>query len=244
MTAPSTSSPRVVVVTGAGSGIGAATAAAFVDRGDRVAGLDLGGAAPAGVELVRCDVTDRAAVTAAIDDAAVDGRIDVLANVAGIPQLGRLATISEDVWDRTLAVDLKGPFLTMQAALPYLRAARGCVVNVASVAGRVPQPYVAAYAAAKGGLVQMSRSLAMELGPEGVRVNCVCPGGVDTPLVARVAEQYPDDLDPRLADRMHPLLAGAGFMPPAEVAAAIVYLASPQAGYVSGAVLSMDGMQG
>lgn len=238
------SAPRVVVVTGAGSGIGAATASAFAELGDRVIGLDVAGTAPEGVELVTCDVTDRSAVVAAIDAAAVDGRIDVLANVAGIPQFGRLATITEEEWDRTVAVDLKGPFLTMQAAFPYLREARGCIVNVASVAGRLPNPYVAAYAAAKGGLVHLSRSLAMELGPEGIRVNCVCPGGVDTPLVTEVAKRYPDDLDPRLADRMHPLLKDAAFMPPAEVAASIVYLASPAAAYISGAVLALDGMQG
>lgn len=236
--------PRVVVVTGAGSGIGAATAAAFVELGDRVVGLDVAGTAPPGAELVTCDVTDRAAVTAAIDGAAVDGRIDVLANVAGIPQFGRLETITEDVWDRTLAVDLKGPFLTIQAALPYLRAARGSVVNIASVAGRIPNPYVAAYAAAKGGLVHLSRSLAMELAPDGVRVNCVCPGGVDTPLVAEVAKSYPSDLHPRLTDRMNPLLDGTSFMPPSEVAASIVYLSSAAAGYISGAVLALDGMQG
>lgn len=237
-------SARVVVVTGAGSGIGAATASAFAALGDRVVGLDVSGTAPDGVELVTCDVTDRVAVAAATAAAAVDGRIDVLANVAGIPQFGRLETITEDVWDRTLAVDLKGPFLTMQAALPYLRAARGCVVNVASVAGRIPNPYVAAYAAAKGGLVHLSRSLAMELAPDGIRVNCVCPGGVDTPLVAEVAKSYPSDLDPRLTDRMNPLLDGTSFMPPSEVAASIVYLSSAAAGYISGAVLSLDGMQG
>ncbi|MDP3966689.1 MAG: SDR family oxidoreductase [Nocardioides sp.] len=244
MTTPTDASrPRVVVVTGAASGIGHAAATRFAALGDTVFGLDLADTVPAGVEHVACDVSDRTAVEAAIAHAATEGRIDVLANVAGIVQFGRLETITDAQWERTLAVDLKGPFLTMQAALPHLRAAQGNVVNVASVAGRIPQPYVAAYAAAKGGLVQMTRSLALELAPDAVRVNCVCPGTVDTPLVGQVAESMPDDLDPRASDRLMMMLPH-GVMTPDEVAASIVYLASADARSVTGAVLAIDGAMG
>lgn len=244
MTTPlDSTSPRVVVVTGAASGIGHAAATRFAALGDTVFGLDLADTVPDGVRHVPCDVSDRSAVEAAIGLAAVGGRIDVLANVAGIVQFGRLETITDAQWERTLAVDLKGPFLTMQAALPHLRTAQGNVVNVASVAGRVPQPYVAAYAAAKGGLVQMTRSLALELAPDAVRVNCVCPGTVDTPLVGQVAEAMPDDLDARVSDRLMMMLPH-GVMAADEVAASIVYLASAEARSVTGAVLAIDGAMG
>ncbi|WP_121257877.1 SDR family NAD(P)-dependent oxidoreductase [Nocardioides ferulae] len=231
--------PRVVVVTGAASGIGHATARQFADQGDTVLGLDLGDSVPDGVEFVHCDVASRASVEAAIARAAEHGRIDVLANVAGVVQFGRVETITEAEWDRVLAVDLKGPFLMIQAALAHLRASRGCIVNVASVAGRIPQPYAAAYGAAKGGLVQLTRSLALELAPDGVRVNAICPGGVMTPMIDQVAARYPTDLDPKVQDRLHGLLPH-GFLGPDEVAAAIVFLSSPQTRSITGDVMAVD----
>ncbi len=107
----------------------------------------------------------------------------MLANVAGIVQFGRFEQISEAEWDRVHAVDLKGPFFVMQAALPHLKACGGNIVNVSSVAGNVSQPYATAYAAAKGGLTQLTKALALELSPDGIRVNAICPGTVDTPIV-------------------------------------------------------------
>ena len=135
---------------------------------------------------------------------------------------------------------MRGPFFLIQAALPHLRASRGCVVNVSSVAGRIPQPYAAAYAVAKGGLTQLTRSLALELSPDGIRVNAVCPGTVDTPLVAKVAETYPADLDPRVSDRLLAMLPG-GASTPDEIASTIVYLASGDARMMTGAVVAHDG---
>jgi NAD(P)-dependent dehydrogenase (short-subunit alcohol dehydrogenase family) len=234
--------PRVVVVTGAASGIGHATAALFRDQGATVFGLDLAPTVPDGVTFVECNVADRASVEAAIEACAGEGRIDVLANVAGVVQFGRFETITDAEWDRVHAVDLKGPFLVMQAALPWIRAAKGSIVNVSSVAGRVPQPYTTAYSAAKGGLTMLTRSLALELSPEGIRVNAICPGTVDTPIVAEVAERLTDDLDPRVADRLMMMLSGT--IAPADIAAAIAYLASPEAGFVTGAVLAVDGGMG
>jgi meso-butanediol dehydrogenase/(S,S)-butanediol dehydrogenase/diacetyl reductase len=231
---------RVVVVTGAASGIGHATAELFRDAGDLVFGLDIARTVPDGVSYVECNVADKASVDAAIAECGVHGRIDVLANVAGIVQFGRFDQITEAEWDRVHAVDLKGPFLTMQAALPYLRACRGNVVNVSSVAGNKPQGYTTAYSAAKGGLTMLTRSLALELAPERIRVNAVCPGTVDTPIVTQVAEMFPDDLDPRVADRLMMMVPGRAITP-AELGSAIVYLASREARMITGAVLAFDG---
>jgi NAD(P)-dependent dehydrogenase (short-subunit alcohol dehydrogenase family) len=230
----------VVVVTGAASGIGHATAELFRDAGDLVFGLDIAPTVPEGVSFVECDVADRTSVDAAIAQCGQHDRIDVLANVAGVVQFGRFETITEAQWDRVHAVDLKGPFLTMQAALPYLRACRGCIVNVSSVAGNKPQGYTTAYSAAKGGLTMLTRSLALELAPERIRVNAVCPGTVDTPIVSQVAEIFPDDLDPRVADRLMMMIPGRAITP-AELGSAIVYLASPEARMITGAVLAFDG---
>ena len=231
---------RVVVVTGAASGIGYATAELFRDLGDTVFGLDINPTVPDGVTYVECNVGDRAAIEAAVETCAVQGRIDVLANVAGIVQFGRIETVTEDEWDRVHAVDLKGPFFLIQAALPHIRACGGNIVNVSSVAGNAAQPYATAYAAAKGGLTQLTKSLALELSPEGIRVNAVCPGTVDTPIVTEVAEKYPDDLDPRVADRLMMMLPGRAISP-AELGASIVYLASPAARMITGCVLAHDG---
>lgn len=233
-------SQRVVVITGAASGIGFATAELFRDAGDLVFGLDIQPTVPDGVTYVECNVGDRASVDAAIAVCAAHGRIDVLANVAGIVQFGRFEQISDAEWDRVHAVDLKGPFMMMQAAMPYLKSCRGNIVNVSSVAGNVAQPYATAYAAAKGGLTMLTKALALELSPDNIRVNAICPGTVDTPIVSHVASIFPDDLDPRVADRLMMMLPGRAIAP-AEIGSAIVYLASKDARMITGAILAFDG---
>ena len=232
------SSQRVVVITGAASGIGYATAELFRDAGDIVFGLDINATVPEGVTYVECNVGNKAAVDAAIEICAQHGRIDVLANVAGIVQFGRIETVTEEEWDRVLAVDLKGPFFLIQAALPHLRACKGNVVNVSSVAGNVAQPYATAYASAKGGLTQLTKALALELSPEGIRVNAVCPGTVDTPIVEQVFHKLTDDLNTRVADRLMMMLPG-GAIAPKEIGEAIVYLANAR--MATGTILAVDG---
>jgi meso-butanediol dehydrogenase/(S,S)-butanediol dehydrogenase/diacetyl reductase len=231
---------RVVVITGAASGIGYATAELFRDLGDTVFGLDINPTVPEGVTYVPCNVGDKAAVDAAVEACAVHGRIDVLANVAGIVQFGRIETVTEEEWDRVHAVDLKGPFFLIQAALPHIRGCGGNIVNVSSVAGNVAQPYATAYAAAKGGLTQLTKALALELSPEGIRVNAICPGTVDTPIVEQVFHKLTDDLDTRVADRLMMMLPG-GAITPGEIGETIVWLASPGARMVTGAVIAHDG---
>ncbi len=239
MTQPPTDQ-RIVVITGAASGIGHATAELFRDLGDVVFGLDIHPSVPEGVTYVECDVASKASVDAAIEQCAQHGRIDVLANVAGIVQFGRFEQITEAEYDRVQAVDLKGPFLTMQAAMPHLKACTGNIVNVSSVAGNVPQPYATAYAAAKGGLTQLTRALALELSPDNIRVNAICPGTVDTPIVTQVASNFPTDLDPRVSDRLLMMLPGRAISA-AEIGSAIVYLASKDARMITGSILAFDG---
>lgn len=231
---------RVVVVTGAASGIGYATAELFRDLGDTVFGLDIKATVPDGVTYVECNVGDLDSVANAVATCAADGRIDVLANVAGIVQFGRIETVTPEEWERVHAVDLRGPFFLMQAALPHLRACGGNIVNVSSVAGNAAQPYATAYAAAKGGLTQLTKALALELSPEGIRVNAVCPGTVDTPIVSEVFHKITDDLDSRVADRLMMMLPG-GAIRPGEIGETIVWLASPAARMITGAVIAHDG---
>jgi NAD(P)-dependent dehydrogenase (short-subunit alcohol dehydrogenase family) len=228
---------KVALVTGAASGIGAATAALFAREGAAVVGADVAGD---GGDVVRTDVTDPASVSAAVATA-VDrhGRLDVAVNCAGIFRFSRVEHLALDEWQRHLAVNLTGPFLVSQAALPHLVETRGSIVSVASIAGIKGQAYTSAYCASKGGLVLFTKSLALELSDRGVRVNCVCPGGVDTPLVAGALDSLPADADQRLLTRLDSVIPG--LVTPGEVAEAIAYLASDAARMVTGTTLLLDG---
>jgi NAD(P)-dependent dehydrogenase (short-subunit alcohol dehydrogenase family) len=224
-----------IFVTGAASGIGAATVELLRDQGAAVVGVDI--AEAPGID--RCDVTDVASVDRAMASA-VDrlGGLDVLCNVAGINQFSHFGDLSRDMWDRHLAVNLTGPMLVTQAALPHLRESKGNVVTVASISGIQGQPWNSAYCASKGGLLLLMKSLAVELAPDGIRVNCVCPGGVDTPLSANAGTTMPPDVDYSQFAKMSGVLPG--FMPPVDVANAIAYLASEAASSVTGASLVID----
>jgi NAD(P)-dependent dehydrogenase (short-subunit alcohol dehydrogenase family) len=224
-----------IFVTGAASGIGAATVELLAGQGAEVVGADIAEADG----VLRCDVTDASSVNAAMA-AAVErlGGLDVLCNVAGINQFSHFGDLSRDMWDRHLAVNLTGPMLVTQAALPHLRESRGNVVTVASISGIQGQPWNSAYCASKGGLLLLMKSLAVELAADGIRVNCVCPGGVDTPLSANAGATMPTDIDFSMFDRMTGVLPG--FMPPGDVAGAIAYLASDAAASVTGASLVID----
>ncbi len=224
---------RRVLVTGAASGVGRATAMLFASEGASLVGLDLTEA----VGVITCDVTDSGAVQALV---AEQGPFDVVLNVAGIVRLDHVANVTLDTWRRHLEVNLTAPFVVSQAALPGLIERRGSIVNVASVAGLRGQAYSAAYCASKAGLVMLTKSMALELAKSGVRVNCVCPGGINTPLLAGVAATMPTDLDPELIARLYNPLP-PGFSDPEEIAEAIAYLASDAARSVTGAALSIDG---
>jgi NAD(P)-dependent dehydrogenase (short-subunit alcohol dehydrogenase family) len=224
-------------VTGAASGIGAATVELLSAEGARVVGADI---APA-EGVMRCDVTDRASVASAVEGAVEQlGGLDICANVAGVDVFSTFEDLSLELFDRHLSVNLVGPMLVTQAALPHLKRSKGNVVTVASISGLQGQPYNSAYCASKGGVLLLMRSLAAELAAHGIRVNCVCPGGVETPLVAGATKDLPPDTDFGLFDRMGGVLDGGGYMPPSHVAESIAYLASDAAASVTGAALVID----
>ncbi|HEY8523677.1 MAG TPA: SDR family oxidoreductase [Acidimicrobiales bacterium] len=245
---------RTAIVTGAGSGIGRATALRLAGRGCAVACLDVreaaagetavairdaGGEAWAVPADVAVEADVEAAVRSVLGDDRGDRRLDALVNAAGILVHGRLADTDVDELERALRVNLVGTFAMCRAAAPALAAARGAIVNVASAAGLSGRPYLSAYSASKGGVVALSRALAVELAPD-VRVNVVCPGAVATPMVETM--RVPDDADPRVLARQASLIGRSAT--PEEVAAAIDHLASPEAGSTTGAVLRIDGGAG
>jgi NAD(P)-dependent dehydrogenase (short-subunit alcohol dehydrogenase family) len=224
------------LVTGAAGGVGRSTVDLLREEGAAVVGVDL-----RETEGVRaCDVSDPSSVAAAVAAAVEElGGLDVLVNVAGIDQFRKFEDLDVDTWNRHLGVNLTGPMLMSHAALPHLRASRGNIVTIASIAGLRAQPYQAAYCASKAGVVMLMKSLALELYADGVRANTVCPGGVDTDLpMAAAAEHADSDIDWGLLTET----AGGryGFMPPRDIADAVAYLASDAAASVTGAVLSVD----
>ena len=164
----------------------------------------------------------------------------MLVNVAGIAFGNRIEDVTPDEWRRVLDVNLTGTFLLSQAALPALRATKGTIVNMASAAGIHATPYNAAYCASKAGVIQVTRSMALELASSGVRVNAVCPAAVDTSFVRGFA--LPEDADlPLLMRSVSPM---GHLIEPAEVAAAVAYLASGDAANVNGTTLVIDGGAG
>jgi NAD(P)-dependent dehydrogenase (short-subunit alcohol dehydrogenase family) len=240
------------VVTGAGSGIGRATARRLAAEGAAVACLDVAEDAVAAVaeEIVkeasdaggsaialRCDVTDEdaaaAAVTRAVDEL---GPIDNLCNIAGIGGFAHTLEQSLAGWDKIIAVNLTGTFLMCRAVLRGMLERGGAIVNTVSTAGIIGQPYSAAYCASKGGVKMLTKALAVEYMARGVRVNGVAPGGVDTPIIHNFGP--PADADWKLIQR---LMTPIGFAYPHEIAGAFAYLGSSEAGYVTGAILSVDG---
>lgn len=240
---------KVVLVTGAASGIGKATAARLCSEGAKLlcADRDIDGARQvaaalgAAAEAFEVDVADPAACVAAVE-AAVSrwGRLDALANIAGIGGFGHAAEIDDAAWRRIIDVNLTGVFQMTRAALPHLEAVRGNIVNIASAAGLVGTPYAAAYSASKSGVVGLTRSVAVEYSLRGVRVNAVCPGAVDTPLIAGGFGAI-TNVEPRLFERLTPLLGAMAR--PEDIAAAVAFLASADAAFVTGAILAVDGGQ-
>ncbi|WP_028644556.1 SDR family NAD(P)-dependent oxidoreductase [Nocardioides sp. URHA0020] len=224
------------LVTGAAGGVGRATVELLAGEGAAVVGLDLA----AGGDVLACDVSDDVSVRAAVATAAERlGGLDVVVNVAGIDQFRRFEDLDVATWQRHLGVNLTGPMLVSHAALPHLRASRGNIVTIASIAGLRAQPYQAAYCASKSGVIMLMKSLALELAADGIRVNTVCPGGVQTDLPTNAAAEHAGaDLDWALL--METAGARYGFMPPSHIADAVAYLASDAAASVTGAVLSVD----
>lgn len=237
---------KAILVTGAGSGIGRATAQRLAEEGGRVACLDIDEAnATATADSIggdamalACDISDEAQVSQAVA-AVVEkfGKLNVLVNVAGILRADKTHELSLDAWSRIINVNLTGTFLMCRTALPHLLEHAGsAIVNTASTAALGAHPWMAAYAASKGGIVSMSRSMAIEYAKAGLRVNCVCPGGVVTPLHSQF--RMPSGVDGMLLKRTLPI---AEYGQPEQIAGAIAFLASDDAGYTNGEEIRIDG---
>ena len=237
---------RVAVVTGAGSGIGRATALRLADEGATVLatdiseeGLDVTSAArPDAVTSLVGDVTDPDFAPSAVEAAlALRGRLDVLVNAAGILRFEHSHAADMDAWDRIIAVNLTGTFRCCRAALPaLLDGDGGAIVNVASTSSLFGHPWAAAYASSKGGVLALTKTLAVEYAKQGLRVNAVCPGSIETPITD--AFRLPEGADPKL---LHRIMSPVGMGGAERVAAAIAYLGSDEATHVNGAELRIDG---
>jgi len=243
---------KVTIVTGAGMGMGKAIAAAFAQEGASVAVVDINAEAGNGtVKAIRAqgghaifieaDVSKAAdAQRIAVETVAAFGGIDILVNNAGIQHYGSVVETTEEEWDRVLGVNLKSLFLCSKYCIPEIqKQGGGAVINIASVQGLASQARVAPYSASKGGAISLTRNMAIDFASRNIRVNCVCPGSIDTPML-RWAAELTDD--PQRAVRewgeVH-VLKRVG--QPEEVAQVVLFLASNRSSFVTGAAYVVDG---
>jgi NAD(P)-dependent dehydrogenase (short-subunit alcohol dehydrogenase family) len=230
---------RVAIVTGGASGIGAAAAELLNQRGARVFVLDVRDGA-SGLPAIHTDVARFDEVQAAVDSiAAQTGGIDIVVAAAGIQTYGTALTTTDAEWDRTLNINLRGVWNVARAAIPHMRGHGGSIVIVSSVQALATQRNVFAYATSKHALTGLTRSMALDFAADGIRVNEVCPGSVDTPMFAASAALDPDPNSVYEAcARMHPL---GRIAKSEEIAEVIAFLAHPAASFVTGAVWTVDG---
>lgn len=241
---------KVTIVTGACSGIGLSTAILFAEQGAVVIMADIKEPAERALEFVtsasrvtflHTDVSraqDIEALFAYVES--THGRLDVLVNNAGVELAKQIVDTTEEEWDRLMAVNLKGVFLCSRAAIALMRSqGHGVIVNVASELGLVGGSEIAAYCASKGGVVQLSKALAVDHASDGIRVNCVCPGPVDTPLLESIVQAASDPSLERASIVQKTLLRRLGR--PDEIASTILFLASDESSYMTGSELVVDG---
>jgi 3-oxoacyl-[acyl-carrier protein] reductase len=237
---------QVAIVTGASQGIGRATALMLADAGADIVVNNFG--APAGdvdelsrsigqlgrrAIAIEADVSSRTEVARMIELAVGEfGRLDILVNNAGISPEHPIESTTEEIWDRVLAVNLKGQFLLCQAVVPHMRArGYGRIINIASEQGLIGAVGMSAYCASKAGVFGLTKALAHELAPDGILVNCIAPGPVDTAML------NPVDRTPELMAKIPLRRIGR----PDEIAFAVLFLASPQTSWTTGQILSPNG---
>ena len=237
---------RIAIVTGAGRGIGRAIATRLGRAGANVALLDLDEAAArdgaasigGGAIGVRCDVADNTSVRAAVAETERQlGPIDILVNNAGWDKFEPFLQSNEETWDRVIAINLKGVLNCVHAVLPgMVERGRGRIVSIGSDAGRVGSSGEAVYAAAKGGIIAFSKTIAREVARQQINVNVVCPGPTDTPLFAELA-----GTNDRLSDALKRAIPFGRLAEPDEIAAAVEFLCSDDARFITGQTLSVSG---
>jgi NAD(P)-dependent dehydrogenase (short-subunit alcohol dehydrogenase family) len=241
---------KVVIITGAKSGIGLATAVRFAREGAKVVVADVSDASQQVDEIVQhggearfidVDVSVESQVAALIErTTAAFGHVDILVNNAGIELAKTVPQTTEPEWTRLMDINLKGVFLCCKAAIPAMqRSSGGVIVNVASELGLVGGSDIAAYAASKGGVVQLTKAMAIDHCRDGIRVNCIAPGPVSTPLLNQIIESSPNPQEERQSIIRKTLLKRLAR--PEEIANVIVFVASDEASYMTGAVVSVDG---
>ena len=241
---------KVAIITGAKSGIGFATAVRFVAEGAKVVVADIRDAHREVQELttrggealfVEADVSSETQVQALIEKTMTAyGRLDVVVNNAGIELAKTVLNTSEQEWDRLMDVNLKGVFLCCKAAVPVMqRQGGGVIINVASELGLVGGSQIAAYSASKGGVVQLTKAMAIDHASDHIRINCVCPGPVETPLLETIIESSSNPEQERRSILEKTLLKRVGR--PEEIANVILFLASQEASYMTGSVVVVDG---
>ncbi|MFW5911399.1 MAG: SDR family NAD(P)-dependent oxidoreductase [Halolamina sp.] len=233
---------KVAIVTGGSTGIGRATVEKYLEYGaevviaNRSAESGRTAAAELDCEFVQCDVSAYEQVEALVEATVEEyGRLDVMVNNAGIGQVGTVEDMALEDWHDVMRINLNGVMHGTRAALPYLRQSEGSVVNIASIYGLVAGPGATAYATAKGGIVNFTRSVAVDYASENVRVNSICPGFVETPMTEPVFGEQ------EFYEYVHGQTPMGRVAQPEEIAGLAMFLASDEASYVTGANIPVDG---
>jgi NAD(P)-dependent dehydrogenase (short-subunit alcohol dehydrogenase family) len=245
---PERFSGRTALVTGGASGIGRATAIRLASEGAKVVAVDVNadllsklsgetGGLSGSVSTLVGDVGSEWGVELLVAESVNRlGTLDVVVNVAGVLSFSHTHEQPLEEWSRLIAINLTGTFLVCRRALPHLLSSRGNIVNLASTAAHKGQPWAAAYAASKGGVLAFTRALAVEYAAAGLRVNSISPGAIDTPITS--AFHLPEGADIKLLNRVTPI---GPFGTPEGIAAAIAYVASDEASHMNGADILIDG---